>query len=61
MFADDTTLSAIGKSTEDVVSNINMDLVSVVNWCHTNAMSIHESKSKAMILSTKPKLKDYKK
>lgn len=60
MFADDTTVSTSCSSPESLASKINEDLVNIASWCASNAMSINVEKTKAMILSTKHKLKSNK-
>ncbi|XP_053400822.1 uncharacterized protein LOC128557467 [Mercenaria mercenaria] len=56
MFADDTTISASGKTVSDVQIVLQEDLTIVENWCKDNAMIPNAEKTKAMFLSASNKI-----
>ena len=56
MFADDTTISTSGNSPVEIAHTLNRNLSEVSSWCKNNCMVINTSKTKAMLISTKPKL-----
>ena len=51
-FADDATLTMTGTCTADIAQELNSDVVSAVNWCKRNKMSVNILKTKAMFLSS---------
>ena len=55
MFADDSTLTATGKTTDEIATNLTADLNNVQEWCAQNSMSLNVSKTKAMLFSSKTK------
>ena len=54
LFADDTTMTAIGTSVAEIEENLNHDIEIIVTWCK-NKMSINISKTKAIFLSSLPR------
>ena len=54
LFADDTTIYAIGKNTDDIHIKIQRILNEVYSWCSLNRLSIHYGKTEAMIVSRRP-------
>ena len=51
MFADDTSITAIGKSIQEVHHKLQTDLHTFQKWCEYNAMIPHAQKTKAMFIS----------
>ena len=51
-FADDATLTMTGTCTADIAQELNSDVVSAVNWCKRNTMTVNILKTKAMLLSS---------
>ena len=56
LFADDATLSSSDSSILKLTSSLNADLENFMNWCTSNDMLVNVPKTKAMLISTKPKL-----
>ena len=54
MFADDTTIYYIGKEVEKVVDALNSISVDLYKWCQRNNLTLHESKTTAMLISGTP-------
>lgn len=52
LFADDTTLTASGLSTQDLHNKLQTDLDNINLWCKQNAMMLNAQKTKAMNLSS---------
>ena len=52
MFADDTTISAVGKDINDVQLCLQQDLTAVVTWCNHNSMAPNVTKTKTMYISS---------
>ena len=50
MFADDTTVFAIGRDSDMIVSSLQCILSQLHIWCTANRLIAHESKTKAMII-----------
>ena len=48
MYADDTTLTCIGETVDQVVSKLNKTLDLVNDWCQRNWTTVHPEKSEAM-------------
>ena len=46
MYADDSTITATGKSTQSVKQSLNNDLQDISNWCDKNKMVINAEKTK---------------
>jgi hypothetical protein len=55
MFADDNTLSASGKSTNEISKMLQLDLSSANTWCKNNMMVLNLQKTKCMLMTTKRK------
>ena len=55
MYADDSTITATGKSTQSVKLSLNNDLQEISNWCDENRMGISAEKPKIMIVTTRQK------
>ena len=54
MYADNTTIYAIG-STVDEISMVLQEVIDQLQtWCLNNRLNVHEGKSEAMILSITP-------
>ena len=52
MYADDSTLSTVGKNINELEDTLNHDLQNVDKWCKNNRMLINVQKTKAMIMTT---------
>ncbi len=52
MYADDSTLSATGKTVEDLDLKLNNDMDCINYWCHNNHMVGNGDKTKAMLINT---------
>ena len=55
MYADDSTVTATGKSIQLVKQSLNNDLQEISNWCDENRMVINVEKTKIMIITTRQK------
>ncbi len=55
MYADDSTLSASGKTTEELENKLNPDMKAVDHWCEENRMACNSTKTKAMLMTTQQK------
>ena len=51
MFADETTVFAIGKDTDMIISSLRQILFQLHTWCTAIRLIAHESKTEAMIIS----------
>ena len=51
MYADDTTLYTIGSSIDQVISSLNVMMSQISEWSSLNKLTIHPSKTEAMILA----------
>ena len=51
-FADNATLTMTGTCTADIAQELNSDVLSAVNWCKRNKMTVNILKTKAMFLSS---------
>lgn len=51
MYADDNTLYTIGSSIDQVISSLNVMMSQISKWGSLNKLTIHPSKSEAMILA----------
>ena len=54
MYADDTTAYCIGDNLDIVTQRLNLIFKQIYKWSQRNRLSIHNGKSEAMLLSTKP-------
>ena len=54
MYADDTTAYCIGDNFDTVTQRLNLIFKQIHRWSKRNRLSIHNGKSEAMLLSTKP-------
>ena len=54
MYADDTTAYCIGDNFDIVTQRLNLIFKQIYMWSQRNRLSIHNGKSEAMLLSTKP-------
>ena len=50
MYADDTTLTCFGETVDQVVLKLNKTLSQVNTWCQRNGMTIHPTKTEAMLV-----------
>ena len=51
MYADDTTLYTVGSSIDQVISSLNVIMSQISKWSSLNKLTIHPSKTEAMILA----------
>ena len=49
-FADDATMTMTGTTSANIAEELNSDIVSAVNWCKRNKMTVNILKTKAMFL-----------
>ena len=54
MYADDTTAYCIGDNFDTVTQRLNLIFKQIYMYSQRNRLSIHNGKSEAMLLSTKP-------
>lgn len=55
MYADDSTISATGKTVQTIEQSLNNDLQEISKWCDENRMVINAEKTKIMIITTRQK------
>ena len=53
MFADDTTLTVCGKSSQDLSLAMNHDLNKVSDWLMANKLSLNLSKTEYMLIGSR--------
>ena len=51
MFADDTTITDVGKSKPNITQTLQNEICHIENWCQQNSMLPNAQKTKAMFLS----------
>ena len=51
MFADDTTITAVGKSKPDITQTLQNEICIIENWCQQNSMLPNVQKTKTMFLA----------
>ena len=56
MFADDTTLTACGKSLLEIESKINSDLANVNAWHLANKLSLNLVKTEYLLIGSRSKI-----
>ena len=61
MFADDTTAFCIGKTVDEVLSNIQKAIADLNKWAKDNFMTIHPAKTELMLLSKSKFIGPYRK
>ena len=52
MFADDTTITVLGKSIQTVQTSLQNELLTTEEWCKSNAMIPNANKTKSMFISS---------
>ena len=52
MFADDTTLTASGKSIQQIESKINCDLINIKEWLLANKLSLNLTKTEYLVIGS---------
>ncbi|KAL4238884.1 hypothetical protein ACF0H5_003591 [Mactra antiquata] len=55
MFADDTTITAVGKSYNEVQNQLQNNIDKIFLWCQNNSMALNPKKTKSMIISASNK------
>ncbi len=55
MYADDSTITATGKTIQAVEVKLNKDLHKISKWCEENKMVINAEKTKIMLITTRQK------
>ena len=58
LFADDTNIFVHGKNLSEMVSVLNTELKKIVNWLHSNKLSLNVTKTHYIIFSSKRKYVD---
>ena len=61
IFADDTTISAVNRSKEDLVQSLTNYLQNVLYWCNSNNMSVISKHYPKNFLQNSPERVIYKK
>jgi hypothetical protein len=56
MFADDTTVTACGKSLLEIESKINSDLANVNTWLLANKLSLNLVKTEHLLIGSRSKI-----
>jgi hypothetical protein len=51
MFADDTTITAYGKTHLEINSFLQQDIINIEDWCSQNSMVLNAQKTKAMYIT----------
>ena len=54
LYADDTTLSFIGKNVDEVFAALNIMINNVLQWSKNNHLTIHPIKTEAMLIRKSP-------
>ena len=57
MFADDTSLTAVGKTFNEVEEIANKDLKNVKAWLSSNKLSLNIAKTEYLLIGSRPKIK----
>ncbi len=52
MYADHSTLSAVGKSVKELEDQLNLDLEQIDNWCVNNRVLVNTLKTNVMLMQT---------
>ena len=55
LFADDTSLNTTYKGTDTVQNELQTSITEASDWCDNNAMILHPSKTKSMLLASRQK------
>ena len=56
LYADDTTISAVGKNLGDIEKVLNIDAENTYQWCTENGLTINVAKTKRMLIAMPQKL-----
>ena len=56
LYADDTTISAVGKYLGDIEKVLNIDAENIYQWCTENGLTINVAKTKCMLIAMPQKL-----
>ncbi len=56
MYADDSTLGAVGGTLDVIEQKLKPDICNIVNWCDDNRMSINYDKTNAILITIYQKL-----
>jgi hypothetical protein len=54
MYADDTTIHCLGPNVDTVIAHLNLIMAEVSKWSSINKLTIHPTKTEAMILQKSP-------
>ncbi len=49
MYADDSTIISVAKTTEEINGYLNTDMKEITKWCVENRMSTNATKTKSML------------
>ncbi len=52
MYADDSTVTSTGKTTEEINGYLNTDMREITKWCVEDCMSTNPTKTKSMLITT---------
>ena len=56
MFADDTSLKAVGKTLSVADESVNNDLMNVRTWLASNKLSLNIAKTEYILIGSRPKI-----
>ena len=57
LYADDTQIFTSSRDPAELAYNLNSDLENIMDWLTLNKLQFHSSKSKFMVIGSKPSLK----
>ena len=58
MFADDTSLKAVGKTLSVADESVNNDLMNVRTWLASNKLSLNIAKTEYILIGSRPKTRN---
>ena len=61
IFADDTSITAFGKTLEDTEIELNNDLINIRNWLTANKLSLNIAKTEYVLIGSRQKLNNVSK
>lgn len=57
LYADDSNLYAVGKTTQEIQTTLQTDVDLVIKWCNNNKMALNPQKSKVILIGSAGKIK----
>ena len=58
LYADDTMIEAVGKTIDEVVESLQIQIDQLRSWFRHNRLTVNASKSCSMIIGTRQRLKN---